>query len=72
MKSMIELLTATELAELLKVKVETLQNWRWGRKGPPYIKFEGKVRYEAKAVRDWIAEKITHGQVAESVDASDC
>lgn len=52
-----ELLTEQETADLLKLKVQTLQTWRHWRKGPPYLKIEGAVRYDRAKVEEWIASK---------------
>jgi excisionase family DNA binding protein len=49
-------MTAEEVAERLKVKVETLRQWRWLGKGPKAIKVGGRfVRYRPADVNHWIA-----------------
>jgi excisionase family DNA binding protein len=41
-----DLLTVQQVSELTGISVETLNQWRSQRKGPPYLKVEGKlVRY---------------------------
>ena len=41
-----DLLTVQQVSELTGISVETLNQWRSQRKGPPYLKIEGKlVRY---------------------------
>ena len=41
-----DLLTVHQVSELTGISVETLNQWRSQRKGPPYLKVEGKlVRY---------------------------
>ena len=41
-----DLLTVQQVFELTGISVETLNQWRSQRKGPPYLKIEGKlVRY---------------------------
>lgn len=41
-----ELVTAAEAAEILKVSVQTLSNWRWRQIGPRTHKLGGRsVRY---------------------------
>ena len=49
-----ELLTAEEVAELLRVEVHTLHNWRYRRVGPPAYKVAGKLRYDRAAVDEWL------------------
>ena len=38
-------LTALEAAQVLNVDPRLLENWRWKRIGPNYIKLCGKIRY---------------------------
>ena len=40
------LLKEGETARLLAVEVATLRRWRWGGKGPPFIKIGAAVRYD--------------------------
>jgi hypothetical protein len=55
------LLTPQELAQYLKVKVRTLDNWACQHKGPPFIQVEGVRRYEMDEVRNWVEErKVRH------------
>lgn len=51
------LLTTDELAEQLKIKPQTLANWRHNKKGPMVTKLEGSVRYKQSDVIAWINEK---------------
>jgi hypothetical protein len=39
------LLKETEAAAILNVEVPTLRRWRWGQKGPAYVKIGACVRY---------------------------
>lgn len=53
-----ELLTPTDLAELLGVEVTTLVDWRYRRHGPPWIKLGHRtVRYSRNAVERWLASR---------------
>ena len=60
-----ELLTPEQVAELLKVHPGTLENWRVRGEGPPFVKLGSKrrspVRYERKAVEDWIYADMKRG-----------
>ena len=49
-----ELLTPREVAEKLKVTVQCLNQWRSARKGPRFVKIEGKVRYKSDELQQWI------------------
>jgi predicted DNA-binding transcriptional regulator AlpA len=45
-----------QVADLLGVSVLTLRKWRWQRRGPTYVKLEGRtVRYSASAVAAYLA-----------------
>jgi predicted DNA-binding transcriptional regulator AlpA len=48
------LLTETEVADKTGISVVTLRTWRSGKKGIPYVKLGGSVRYRVSAVRDFI------------------
>ena len=41
-----QLMTETEAARLLGLKVATLRRWRWGGKGPRFLKLGAAVRYD--------------------------
>ena len=41
-----QLLTETETARLLNLKVATLRRWRWAGKGPRFVKLGSAVRYD--------------------------
>jgi len=42
----VDLLTVQQVSELTGISVETLNQWRSLRKGPPFLKIEGRlVRY---------------------------
>jgi excisionase family DNA binding protein len=50
-----KLLSEREAAEVLGVTVRALQAWRHKKKGPPYSKVGGLVRYEPDQLRAWLA-----------------
>lgn len=50
-----DLLTTTELCEVLKVNANTLSNWR-KNKGLPYFQVEKTIRYSKSAVLEWLNE----------------
>lgn len=54
------LLTKEQAAEVLQVSVGTLENWRYQRKGPPFMKIGGLVRYEKGALHAWIDAQTVH------------
>ncbi len=53
-----DLLTAKEASEMLRVNVSTLSNWRYAGIGPQYVKLgEGRraaVRYSRKHLQNFI------------------
>jgi hypothetical protein len=50
-------LTATELADRLKVAQSTLWQWNLRDYGPPAVRIGGKLRYRVEAVEKWEAEQ---------------
>jgi predicted DNA-binding transcriptional regulator AlpA len=54
------LLICREAAEFLGVPVGTLAQWRSQRRGPPYIKLEGRlVRYRQVDLDTYLSERLT-------------
>lgn len=49
-------LTTSELATELKRSPETLIRWRRLRIGPPFLRLQGRVLYDRKAVEEWLAK----------------
>lgn len=50
------LLTPDEVAELLRVKPDTLRVWRYYRdRGPSFVKVGSAVRYRESDVERWLA-----------------
>jgi predicted DNA-binding transcriptional regulator AlpA len=47
-------LTAAQAAEIVQLSAGTLENWRYARKGPPWVKVGGSVRYEESALYAWL------------------
>lgn len=56
------LLTPKEAAELLKISTGTLANWRTkGTNRLKFVKCEGRIRYKASDVRDYLErQQATH------------
>jgi DNA-binding transcriptional MerR regulator len=46
--------TTKELAKLLKVSSQTLENWRKKNIGPPALNFNGIFRYQKEDVKNYI------------------
>ena len=57
-------LKENEVSERLGIKIRTLRQWRFRRKGPPYLKFVGGVRYSASDLDAWLATRPTGGEPA--------
>lgn len=52
------LLTPKQAAEYLSMPETTLAQWRSQRKGPPYVKLEGRlVRYRRSELEEWLARQ---------------
>lgn len=51
------MLTPKQVANMLGVNHRTLDNWRAEKKGPPYYKVEGFIRYKEDEVRQWLETK---------------
>ena len=52
-----ELLSPSELAELLRIPVSTLYNWRYNRLGPPGFRVGRHLRYRREDVDQWLNER---------------
>lgn len=52
------LLAPDQAAEFLGLSPATLADWRWQRKGPPWIRLSrGAVRYDKEALENWLRSK---------------
>ncbi|MCA0378115.1 MAG: helix-turn-helix domain-containing protein [Actinobacteria bacterium] len=49
-------LTQREVADLLRVPVRTVEDWRLTRSGPPWVKLGRHVRYEQAELLVWVKE----------------
>jgi excisionase family DNA binding protein len=47
-------LTQSEVAELLRLPVRTVEDWRLTRNGPPWLKLGRHVRYEQDDLLEWV------------------
>ena len=50
--------TVTEVAEFLRVPVETLYTWRKRKYGPPAARLGRHLRYDPEAVRSWVRGQV--------------
>jgi hypothetical protein len=53
-----------QTAEYLRTTEKTLAQWRWLRKGPPWAKVCGLVRYRPAAVDAWLDAQSQGGGTA--------
>jgi predicted DNA-binding transcriptional regulator AlpA len=52
------MMRAEEVARFLNTSVRTLDGWRRQGVGPPWVKLSQRaVRYEARALADWVATR---------------
>lgn len=52
------LMTASDVADALRVSEGTLRNWRSARRGPRFAKVGGAVRYREEDLTDWIERNL--------------
>jgi len=50
------MMTEGEVADFLVIKAETLRQWRYHDKGPPYYKIEGAIRYRLPELQQYLYE----------------
>lgn len=53
------MLTTAELAEILQVRVNTLEHWRSQGRGPEFVRVGRRVRYTRAAVDKWIGQETS-------------
>lgn len=56
-----QLFTPEQVAKLLSVSIRTLEDWRYKKKGPKYIRLMGKqsgIRYPEDLLDDFLAEEM--------------
>ena len=59
----INLITTTELAELLNTSANSIRVMRARGKSPPYLKISKEVLYDVEDVRQWLEKnKISKGE----------
>jgi len=56
---MVKLLTPTEVADFLRVRVELLAKWRSSGVGPPSVKIGRYVRYVEAELAEWLDTQLT-------------
>lgn len=54
-----EKLTTGELAAELHRSTETVKRWRRERKGPPFLRLQGRVLYDRADVEAWLQQQRT-------------
>lgn len=57
-----DLLTTREVADILRVRIATLRQWRHRSQGPRWVKLVDEVRYPRSALADYLAgAAVYHG-----------
>lgn len=51
-------LTPEELSERWKLPLSTLDQWRWYRKGPPFVRMGKRIRYTIKGIEDFESQVV--------------
>lgn len=55
--------TTAQLSDVLNIPADTLRAWRWRKKGPPYTRIEGAIRYRWADVQDWLEARTERAEV---------
>lgn len=64
------LLTSRQAAEHLGLKEQTLANWRYQRKGPPYFRVGALVKYDERDLDAWLEAGAVEGDRSPDVPAA--
>lgn len=51
-------LTSAEVAAMRRIKEASLQQERWRKEGPPYVKDRGRVLYPLDLLEAWLDERL--------------
>jgi hypothetical protein len=54
-----EFLTSKELSSRWRLSDQTLANWRYARKGPPFTRVGGKVLYPIEGVEKYEQQEMS-------------
>jgi predicted DNA-binding transcriptional regulator AlpA len=55
----IKLLTTKQAAEMLQLSASTLEDWRWKRIGPRFIRVSGGcIRYDEVELEAWLKGRV--------------
>lgn len=49
-----QLLTTKQVSRIYGIPKATLEFWRWGKRGPTYVKMGRSVRYKVGEVESWL------------------
>jgi transcriptional regulator with XRE-family HTH domain len=63
-----QLLKQAQIAEQFGVTRRTLERWRANGKGPPFVKLDGRIRYDADAVDAYLDACVLDGTDALVLD----
>lgn len=64
MKLLEDLLTTEQIAAEFDVTAATVVRWRRKRVGPPYLRIQGRVRYDRTEAKAWAYSKRVKGREA--------
>lgn len=54
---MTDYLTPKQVANRLNITVRTLRRWRQSGGGPPWMRLEGRIRYQTTDLTAWLDER---------------
>ena len=57
-------LSESQTVKYLNLSKKSLQNWRFNRQGPPYVKLNMKtIRYQREGLDQWMKDRlVSNGQ----------
>jgi hypothetical protein len=61
------LLTEHDVARITGLSVSTVRRWRLLNQGPPYLKINSTVRYQADSFSLWLASRPKGGELVPEV-----
>ena len=55
------LLSEHDVARIVHLSVAAVRRWRLVNSGPPFLKLGSAVRYDPRALREWLASRAVGG-----------
>lgn len=65
-----QLLSEKQAARILAVSIAALRRWRREGRGPQFTRLERCVRYEVRAIEEWVAENSSGNKMSAHTQSS--